>query len=62
MKEVSLMGIQSGEQYQKEHGVTRKESFVMVSESRLRDAKEIFEKDVREKGLRVYVQKESKNG
>ena len=32
----------------------------MVSESRLRDAKEIFEKDVREKGLRVYVQKEAK--
>ena len=32
--------------------------FVMVSESRLKDAKEIFEKDVREKGLRIHVEKE----
>ena len=35
--------------------------FAIVSESRLKDAKEIFEKDVREKGLKVYVSRNEKD-
>ncbi len=37
---------------------TTRTNFIVVPEHRLKDAKEIFEKAVREEGLKVHVQKD----